>query len=76
MAFFWGLLACIVVGIIAEFHGIRRGKNDLENKSLSLLFKLSELINDGDNERAQKIINRFTSGEMKIQNISLLSELE
>ncbi len=76
MAFFWGLLACIIVGALAELHGIRRGKNDLESKALSLLFKILELIKDGDNEKAQKIISRFTSGEMKIQNIILLSDLE
>ena len=76
MAFLWGLLVCILVGLIAHWYGRRKGKNSMENKALSLLFKLSELINEGEVEKAQSIIIGYTSGEKRIEDIILLGDIE
>ena len=76
MACLWGLLACIVIGFTAFWYGRSRAKSVMENKALSLLFKLSELINEGDIEKTQSIINEYTSGDRRIEDIILLGDIE
>ena len=75
MAFFWGILAVIVVSAGAWWYGRTRAIMDIENQAITLLFKISDLIKEENPEKAQEIIKRFTSGELKIRNILIQENL-
>ena len=49
---------------------------DIENQAITLLYKISDLIKEENPEKAQEIIKRFTSGEMKIRNILIQENLD
>ncbi|HEY98430.1 MAG TPA: hypothetical protein G4O16_09660 [Dehalococcoidia bacterium] len=75
MAFLWGTLAVIVVGAGAWWYGRTRAIIDIENQAITLLHKISDLIKEENPEKAQEIIKRFTSGELKIRNILIQENL-
>ena len=76
MAFFWGILACAVVGAAAWWYGQNKGKNEVEVRALTLLTKVSELIVEEDTGTARDIIKRYTSGEARIRDILIFENLE
>lgn len=76
MAFLWGILACALVGTGAWWYGRTRAIMDIENKAITLLFKISDLVKEENPEKAQEIIKRFTSGEAKIRDILVLGNFE
>jgi len=76
MGFLWGILACALVGAGAWWYGRTRAIMDIENQAITLLYKISDLIKEENPEKAQEIIKRFTSGEMKIRNILIQENLE
>jgi len=76
MGFLWGILACVIIGAVAWRYGLTKGKNDVEVRALSLLTKISEVINEEDLENARMIIKRYTSGEAKIRDILIFENLD
>ncbi len=76
MGFLWGILACALVGAGAWWYGRTRAIMDIENQAITLLYKISDLIKEENPEKAQEIIKRFTSGEMKIRNILIQENLD
>ena len=76
MGILWGILACAVICIATWVYGLTKGRNDTEVRAVSLLSKLSELINEKETDNAQRIIKRYTSGEAKIRDILILENLE
>lgn len=75
MAFFWGILACAAIGVVAWWHGRDRGKAEVEVRALTLLTKVSELIAEEDTGTARDIIKRYTSGEARIRDILIFENL-
>lgn len=75
MAFLWGILAVIIVGAGAWWYGRTRAIISIENQAITLLYKISDLIKEENPEKAQEIIKKFTSGEMKIRNILIKEDL-
>jgi uncharacterized membrane protein YfbV (UPF0208 family) len=76
MGFLWGILACVLIGAGAWWYGRTRAIIDIENQAITLLYKISDLIKEENPEKAQEIIKRFTSGEMKIRNILIQENFE
>jgi hypothetical protein len=76
MGFFWGILACAIVGAAAWWYGRSRGKTEVEVRALTLLSKISELITEEDPGKARDIIKRYTSGEARIRDILIFENLE
>jgi len=76
MVFLWGILACALIGAGAWWYGRTRAIIDIENQAITLLYKISDLIKEENPEKAQEIIKRFTSGEMKIRNILIQENLD
>ena len=76
MGFLWGILACAVVGTAAWWYGRRKAIDDMENRALTLLQRISDLIQEENTAKAQSIIKRFTSGEARIRDILIFESLE
>jgi hypothetical protein len=76
MGFLWGILACALVGAAAWWYGQFRAKNDVENRAITLLYRISDLLQEENVEKAQVIIKRFTSGETKIRDILIFENPE
>ena len=76
MGFLWGILACALVGVGAWWYGRTRAIMDIENQAITLLYKISDLIKEENHDKAQEIIKRFTSGELKIRNILIQENLD
>ena len=76
MGFLWGILACAVVGAAGWWYGRRKATNDVENRAITLLYRISDLIQEENVAKAQGIIKRFTSGEAKIRDILILESPE
>lgn len=75
MGFLWGILACIVVGAVAWWYGRTRAAANIEDQAITLLHKISDLIKEENPEKAQEILKKFTSGELKIRNIIIQENL-
>jgi hypothetical protein len=76
MGFLWGILACVIVGAAAWRYGRIKAINDVENRAMTLLYRISDLIQEENTEKAQSIIKRFTSGEAKIRDILIFDNPE
>ena len=76
MGFLWGILACAVVGTTAWWYGRKRSINDVENRAITLLYRISDLIQEENAAKAQSIIKRFTSGEARIRDILIFESPE
>ncbi len=76
MVFFWGILACALIGAGAWWYGRTRAIMDIENRALTLLYRISDLIKEENPEKAQEIIKRYTSGEVKIRDILVPGDYE
>ena len=76
MAFLWGILAVVLVGAGAWWYGRTRAIMDIENRAITLLFKISDLIKEENPEKAQEIIKRYTSGEARIRDILVMGSFE
>jgi|GEM_PF-3336380 len=75
MGFLWGILACALIGAGAWWYGRTRAIVDIENQAITLLYRISDLIKEENPEKAQEIIKKFTSGELKIRNILIQEDL-
>ena len=76
MGFLWGILACAVVGAAAWWYGRKKAINDVENRAITLLYRISDLIQEENIAKAQGIIKRFTSGEARIRDILIFESPE
>ena len=76
MGFLWGILACALVGTAAWWYGRRKATNDVENQAITLLYRISDLIQEENVAKAESIIKRFTSGEAKIRDILIFESPE
>ena len=75
MGFLWAIVVCLVVGGAIWWYQSNKGKSHVEVRALSLLTKISELINENP-ENAQQIIKRYTSGEARIRDILIFKNLQ
>ena len=63
------IVACLLIGVFAENMGEKRGKADIEGRALLLVEKLQELLEEGKEKKALKLIRKFTSREASIEDI-------
>ena len=76
MLFLWGILAVVVVGAGAWWYGRTRAIMDIENRAITLRFSISDSIKEGNPDKAQVIIRKYTSGEIKIRDVLVTGNFE